>query len=94
MRTRQKVEQVNAYLIALQNPKNPLNDATEDKKGCRQTSGKSRVGQAEQSIWHVRGLTELKQVRYWENVCYEALLPENPGTHCLRLPVAKTDVEI
>ena len=49
------------------------------------------MGQAEQSIQHVYSLTELKQERDWEREkrpvafkpCYETLLLENLGTHCL-----------
>ena len=33
METRHKVEQVNAYLNAMQNPKNPLHDAVKEEKG-------------------------------------------------------------
>ena len=63
METRHKVEQVKAYLNAMQNPKNPLHDAVKEDKGCRLARGKSWMGQAEQSIQHVCSLTELKQVR-------------------------------
>ena len=66
METRHKVEQVKAYLNAMQNPKNPLHDAVKEEKGCRLARGKSWMGQAEQSIQHVCSLTELKQVRDWE----------------------------
>ena len=50
METRHNVEQVKAYLNAMQNPKNPLHDAIKEDKGCRLARGKSRMGQAEQSI--------------------------------------------
>ena len=53
METRHKVEQVNAYLSAMQNLKNPLHDAVKEDKGCRLARGKSWVGQAEQSIQHM-----------------------------------------
>ena len=53
--TRHKVEQVKAYLNAMQNPKNPLNDAVKEEY-------RSNMGQAEQSIQHVCSLAELKQV--------------------------------
>ena len=66
METRHKVEQVKAYLNAMQNPKNPLHDAVKEEKGCRLARGKSWMGQAEQSIQLVCSLTELKQVRDWE----------------------------
>ena len=68
MQARLKVEKVKAYLNAMQNPKNPLHDAVKEEKRCRLTRGKSWMGQAEQSIQHVYGLAELKQVRDWENV--------------------------
>ena len=41
METRHKVEQVNVYLKALQNPKNPLHDAIKEEKGCRLARFKS-----------------------------------------------------
>ena len=76
IKTRHKVEQVKAYLNAMQNPKNPLHDAVKEEKGCRLARGKSWVGQAEQSIQHVCSLTELKQVRDWE----KAQLSSSPTT--------------
>ena len=36
--TRHKVEQIKAYLNAMQNPKNPLHDAIKVDKGCRLAS--------------------------------------------------------
>ena len=66
--TRQKVEQVKAYLNAMQNRKNPLHDAVKEEKWCRLARGKSWMDQAEQSIQHVCGLSEFKQVRDWEHV--------------------------
>ena len=65
METRHKVEQVKAYLNAMQNLKNPHHDAVKEEKGCRLARGKSWMGQAEQSIQHVCSLTELKQGRDW-----------------------------
>ena len=65
MKARRKVEQVKAYLNAMQNPKNPLQDAVKEEKGCRLARGKSWTGQAAQSTQHVCGLTDLKQVRDW-----------------------------
>ena len=50
METRHKVEQVKAYLTAMQNPKNPLRDSVKEENGCRLTRGKSWMGQTEQSI--------------------------------------------
>ena len=66
METRHKVEQVNVYLTAMQNPKNPLLQDSVKDKGCRLAKGKSWIGQAEQSIQHVCSLTEHKQERGWE----------------------------
>ena len=37
---RHKVEQIKAYLSAMQNPKNPLYDAVREEKGCRLARGK------------------------------------------------------
>ena len=79
METRHKVEQVKAYLNAMQNPKNPLHDAVKEEKGCRLATGKSWMGQAQQSIQHVCGVAELNQERDWEKtsfefkLCYKAL---------------------
>ena len=72
----------------MHNPKNPLHDAVKEEKGCRVARGKSWVGQAEQSILHVVGLAELKQVRDWEKrpvefkPYYKTLLSGNLGMHC------------
>ena len=65
IKTRYKVVQDKVYLNAMQNPKKPLHDAVK-KEGCRLAGDKPWTGQAEQSIQHVRGLTELKQKRDWE----------------------------
>ena len=46
------------------------------------------MGQAKQSIQHVCGLAELKQIRNWEKrpaefkPYYKTLLSEKLGTHC------------
>ena len=53
MESRHEVEQVKAYLNAMQNPKNPLHDAVKEEKGCRLARGKPWMGQAKQSIQHV-----------------------------------------
>ena len=53
METRHKVEQVKAYLSSMQISKIPLHDAVKEEKGHRLGRGKSRIGQAEQSIQHV-----------------------------------------
>ena len=100
METRHKVEQVKAYLNAMQNPKNPLHDAVKEEKGCRMARGKSWMGQAEQSIQHVCTLTELKQVRDWEKrpvefkPYYKTLLSENLGTHCREWPARKNNADV
>ena len=39
IKTRHKVEQVKAYLNAMQNPNNPLHDALKEEKGCRLARG-------------------------------------------------------
>ena len=98
--TRHKVEQVKAYLNEMQDPKNPLHDAVKEEKGCRLARGKSWMGQAEQSIQHVCGLAELKQVRDREKrpvefkPYYKTLLSGNLGTHCRERPTAKTNAEV
>ena len=63
LQPRQKVEQVKAYFIAVENPDNSLHEAVKDTKGCRPGRGKSWVGQAEESVLQVCQLTELKQRR-------------------------------
>ena len=100
METRQKVEQVKAYLSEMQNQKNPLHDAVKEEKGCRQARSKSWMGQAEQSVQDVCSLAELKQVRDWEKrpvefkPYYKTLLSENLGTHCHEWPAGKTNAEV
>ena len=95
-----KVEQVKAYLNAMQNPKNPLHDAVKEVKGCRLAKGKSWMGQAEQSIQLVCSLAEFKQVREWEKrpvefkPYYKILLSENLGTHCREWPAGKANAEV
>ena len=97
METRHKVEQVKAYLNAMQNP---LHDAVKEEKGCRLARGKSWMGQAEQSIQHVCSLAELKQVRDWGKrpvefkPYYKTLLSENPGTHCREWSARKANAEV
>ena len=61
MQTRQKVEQVNAYFSAIENPHNPLHEAVKDTKGCRLGRGESWMGQAEGLI-----MIELRQTKVWE----------------------------
>ena len=63
---RHKVEQVKAYLKAMQKLKNPFHDAVKEGKECRLARDKSWMGQVEQSIQYVCSLAELKQVRDWE----------------------------
>ena len=85
---RYEVEQVKAYLNAMQNPKHPLHGAVGEEKGCRLARGQSWMGQAEQSIQHVCSLIQLTQVRDWEKrhvefkPYYKTLLSENLGAHC------------
>ena len=40
MEARHQMEQIKAYLNAMQNPKNPLHDAVKEEKGCRLARGK------------------------------------------------------
>ena len=100
METRPKVEQVKAHLNVMHNPKNALHDAVKEEKGCRLARGKSWMGQAEQSIQHVCGLAELKQVSDWEKrpvefkPYYKTLLSENLGTHCRERPAVKPNAEV
>ena len=98
--TRHKVEQVKVYLNAMQNPKDSLGDAVEEEKGCRLARGKPWMDQAEQSIQHVCGLAELKQVRDREKrpaefkPYYKTLLSENLGRHCREWPAGKANAEV
>ena len=97
--TRDMEEQVKAYLNAMQNPKNPLYNTVNDEKGCRLSTGKSWIGQAEKSIQHVCGLTELKQASEGKNFHLISstamrLLPENRGSHCHEGQAWTASVEI
>ena len=100
MQTRQKVEQVKAYISAVENPQNPLNSAVQDPKGSRLARGKSWMGEAEESIAHVCPLSELKQTKEWEQYpssldhLYQVILPENLGRHCREWPAGKTEADI
>ena len=67
MESRDKVQQIKAHLNVMQNPKNLIYNDVKGEKGCRLARGKLWMGQAEQSIQHVRGLTELKQVWDWDS---------------------------
>ena len=90
-----------ACLNAMQNSKNPLHDTVKEENGCRLPRGKSRSGQTGQSIQHVCGLAELKQVRDLEirpvefKPYYKTLLSENLGTvtHCREWPAGKANAE-
>ena len=64
---RHKMDQVKAWLNAMQNPKNLLHDAVKEEKGRRLSRGKSWMSPAEQSVKHVCGFAVLKQVRDWKN---------------------------
>ena len=100
MEARHKVEQVKAYLSVVQNAKNPLHGAVNEEKECRLARDKSWIGQAEQSIQHVCGLAELKQVRDREKrpvefmPYYKTLLSENLGTRCREWPPRKVNAEV
>ena len=100
MEARHKVEQVKAYLKAMINPKNLLNDAVKEEKGCRLAKGKSWMGQAEQSIQRMCGLAEIKEVWDWEKrpvefkPYYKTLLSENLGTHCREWPAEKANAAV
>ena len=100
METRHKVEQVKAYLNAMQNPKKPLHDVIKEENGCRLARGKSWMGQAEQSVQHVCVLADFKRVRDWEKCpvefkpYYKTLLSENLGTHCHEWQAGKANAEV
>ena len=57
-------------LSTVENPHNLLCESVKDTKGCRLGRGKSRMGQAEDSILQVYQLTELKQTKEWERGRY------------------------
>ena len=95
METRYKVEQVKAYRNAMQNPKNPLRDTIERRKGVhtgkRQVmDGPSRIinracvrsSRSQASKGLGKHSAELKPY------C-KTLLAENPGTHCCEWPMQK-----
>ena len=92
IQTRHKVEQVKAYVSAVENPHNPLHEAVKNTKGCRLGRGRSWMGQAGDSTLQVCQMTELKQTKVWESYpnrfrrLYETLLPE--------CPAGKTEVKL
>ena len=100
METRHKVEQDKTHLSAMQNSKNPFHDAAKEENGCGLARGKSWMAQTEQSIQHVCGLAEFKQVKDWEKrpvefkPYYKTLLSENIGTHCRDWPAGANNAEI
>ena len=100
IQTRQKVEQVKAYINAAENPQNPLHSAVNDEKGSRLARGKSWMGQAEESIEKVCPLRDLKQQKEWEAYpknledLHQVALHPNLGRHCREWPAGKTEAEI
>ena len=100
IQTRHKVEQVKAYVSAVENPHNTLHEAVKDTKRCRLGRGKSWMGQAGDSTLQVCQMPELKQTKEWERYpnrfrrLYETLMPENLGKHCREWPADITDSEI
>ena len=97
---RHKVAQVKAYLGAVENPRNPLHNATKDPKGDRLQRGKSWMGQAEDSIKQVCDLSELKREREWEEIpapfqhLCQVSIAEHLGRHCREWAAGSTDAEI
>ena len=100
MQTRQKMELVEAYFNAIENPHNPLHKAVKNTKGCRLGWNKPWMGQAEDSKLQVCLLTELKQTKEWERYpnqfwrLHENPLPENLGKHCRQWLAGKMESEI
>ena len=96
METRQKMEQIKAYLsmTMMQNPKNPL--CCQRRKEVRLARGKSWMGQAKQSIQHECNLTELKQGRDWEKqpVEFKPYETKNLGMNCWERPAGKANAEV
>ena len=72
----------------------------ERHKVMRTGTGKSWMGQTEDSILQVCQLTELKQTMELERYSnlfwrlYETLLPENVRKHCREWPAGKTESEV
>ena len=98
MPDRKKVEQVNAFFSAVN--KNPHNhEPVKHIKGCRLGRGKSRMGQAEDSILQVSQLTQFKQTQEWGRYpdgfrhLWETLLLKNLGSHCREKIAGKMDSE-
>ena len=109
MEARHKMEQVKACLNAMQSPKNPLHDSVKEEKGCRLARSMSWMGQAEQSIQHVCGPAELKQVRdcnthkkqnqkttvqLSSSPTTRLCLSDNLGTHCQEWPAGKANTDV
>ena len=84
----------------IENPHNPLHEATKVTNGCRLGRGKSWMGQADDSILQVCQLAEFKQTKEWERYpnrfrrLYERLLPENMEKRDWEWPAGKTESEI
>ena len=98
--TRQKIAQGKAYLIAVENPQNPLYKAIKDSKGDRLQRGMSWMGQAEESIKLVCELSELKNEKEWiecpqeiQHLCH-VFLPDSLGRHCREWTAGSTDAEV
>ena len=95
METRHKVEQVKACLDAVQNPKNPLHNAVNEKKSNRQVmDGTNRtVNQAcvlscraQASNGPGKHLVEFKSY-------FATLPPKKPGPHCHDWPAGEINAE-
>ena len=100
IQARQKLEQVKAYLGALEDVHNPHHQAVKDTKSSRLIRGNSWIGQAEQSILTVCELQELKLTKEWEKYpnrfrhLYQTVLSENLGRRCRQWPAGKADLEV
>ena len=103
MEARQRWSKSKRISLRCRNPRfhYPLHDAFKEEKGCRLARGKSWMGKAEQSIQHVCGLSEPKQLRDRKKThpvefkpYYKTLLSENLGMHCHEWPAAKANAEV
>ena len=100
LQERQKVAQVKAYLNAVENPSNPLHQATKYTRGDRLQRGKSWMGQAEDSIRQMCELKDLKTTKEWQACPTDVKhltqinIAEQLGRHCRDWAAGRTEAEV
>ena len=95
METRHKVEQVQSYHNAMQNPRIHSTMLSKKKRGVDWLEASH-----EWAKQNSQSSADLKQVRDWGKrpvgfkSCYKSLMPENLGTHCREWPAGKANAEV